>query len=67
MNFDKDEGFSYIICKEVNSFFEVPQGMIGKTILASKYAVFAARGESKKDIGRRLGQVWSCFFTTWLP
>ena len=67
MNFDKDGGFSYIICKEVNSFFEVPQGMVGKTIPASKYAVFTARGESKKDVGRSLGQVWNYFFTTWLP
>ncbi|WP_346898730.1 GyrI-like domain-containing protein [Clostridium sp. UBA7503] len=29
--------------------------------------MFAARGESKKDIGRRLGQAWSYFFTIWLP
>ncbi|WP_105619727.1 AraC family transcriptional regulator [Vallitalea okinawensis] len=67
MDYDKEGNFSYIICKEVNSLAEIPEGMVGRSIPLSKYAVFTARGNSKAEIGSSLGQVWDYFFSTWLP
>ncbi len=67
MDFNQEGDFSYLICKEVNSFSEIPQGMVGKTIPKSKYAIFTATGKRKANVGSSLGRVWNYFFTTWLP
>ena len=67
MDFDSDGNFSYVICKEVDNLCTIPDGMVGKVIPKSKYAIFTAKGNNKSELGSRLGQVWNCFFETWLP
>ncbi|HIJ64784.1 MAG TPA: AraC family transcriptional regulator [Candidatus Hydrogenedentes bacterium] len=60
---DEDGSFSYIICAEVSSFDEAPDGMVARTVPAAKYAVFTSKGkvpDSVQDMGRYI-------FGTWLP
>lgn len=66
-DYDGNGGFSYFICKEVTNLDDIPQEMVSKVIPSSKYAVFTAKGEDKKELGQKLGQIWNHFFQTWLP
>ena len=45
MDFEPSGRFSYIIGSEVTSTENTPEDMVCKTIPASKYAVFTARGK----------------------
>ncbi|MGH4123400.1 MAG: AraC family transcriptional regulator [Clostridium sp.] len=66
-DFDGEGNFSYIICKEVDSLDNIPEGMVGKIVPSSKYAIFTAKGTDKSKLGKKLGQIWHYFFETWLP
>lgn len=54
--------FSYIAGIEVTSLDDIPEGMAGRTIPASKYAVFTHKGalETLKD-------TFGYIYGTWLP
>ncbi|MBZ9686304.1 AraC family transcriptional regulator [Clostridium estertheticum] len=66
-DYDGEGSFSYIVCKEVSSLENIPEGMVGKVVPSSKYAIFTARGIDKSELGRKLGEIWHYFFESWLP
>jgi len=67
MDFDGINTFSYLICVEVSNFDCIPEGMIGKTIPASKYAVFTAEAKSKEDTPKAIQQTWDNIYGKWFP
>jgi AraC family transcriptional regulator len=54
--------FSYIACAEVENLNNIPQGMLGKTIWANKYAVFY-----HPDMIEPIGKTYEYIYGTWLP
>ncbi|MBN1503155.1 AraC family transcriptional regulator [Candidatus Woesearchaeota archaeon] len=58
---DPDD-FIYVAGVEVESFKDIPKGMIIKTIPASKYAIFTHKG-----IVDQIGKSWNYIFSEWLP
>ena len=54
--------FEYIAAVEVNDFGEVPEGMIGKTVPARKYAVFTHKGSVD-----RISETYKYIYGTWQP
>ena len=64
---DPSEGrFVYMAAVEVDSLEAVPDGMVGKTLPAQRYAVFTHKLQSSDiaaDIEPTLQYIWS----TWLP
>lgn len=59
---DKEGSFHYIASVAVTSLDKVPAGMVGKTIPASRYAVFTHFG--KLDT---LGETYQKIYQEWLP
>lgn len=55
--------YSWILGCEVSSLKSVPQGLAGKTIPASKYAVFT----TQKEFPQGLIEVWQDVWTLGLP
>jgi len=54
---------SYTICAKVNSSDNIPDGMIGKTVPESKYAVFTVKGK----VPEKVQETWNYIYGTWLP
>ncbi|HPP74677.1 MAG TPA: GyrI-like domain-containing protein [Armatimonadota bacterium] len=54
--------FSYIAAREVSSFDDVPEGMITRTIPASKYAVFTHKG-----LLESLNKTFEDIYSKWIP
>ena len=67
MNFDSNGTFTYFIGKEISDFSTIPEGMVSYIIPSTKYAIFTAKGNTKSELGFKLGEVWNYFFETWLP
>ena len=57
-----DTEFHYLACVEVSSLDYVPQGMAGRTIPSTRYAVFTHKGPLD-----RLGATYKYIYGTWLP
>lgn len=60
---DYTQPYSWILGCEVSTLDEVPLGLVGKTIPASKYAVFTTEGEFPKG----LVMVWKDIWQSNLP
>jgi AraC family transcriptional regulator len=58
-----DGAFTYLICSEVKSLDQVPEGMVARTIAGGRYAVFTSRGKIPDSIQT----AWQYIFNTWLP
>jgi AraC family transcriptional regulator len=68
MDFDGiNNTFSYLICVEVSNFDCIPEGMVGKTIPAAKYAVFTAKAESRETMTQAIQATWDDIYSKWLP
>ncbi len=59
---DKREGFAYMIACEVPSLDEIPAGLTGKVIPASRYAVFTAKGK----IPDKIQEIQRYIYGEWL-
>ena len=59
---EPDKEFSYVAGVEVSSLDDVPEGMVSRTIPASKYAVFTHKGPFKN-----LGETYTYIYGTWIP
>jgi AraC family transcriptional regulator len=57
----EEMGFSYTAGVEVSDFNSIPEGMVGKTVPAAKYAVFTHKGSLDK-----LGTTYDYIFQTWI-
>lgn len=55
---DYTQPYTLIIGCPVSSLDNVPQGMVGKIIPASSYAVFHAKGEHPKKLIETWGDIW---------
>ncbi|MDF2672298.1 MAG: AraC family transcriptional regulator [Clostridiales bacterium] len=62
-DFDEHSNYTYFICSEVNNICIVPNGMVSKTIPASKYATFKIKGQFPE----LLINAWRYIYNTWLP
>lgn len=62
-DYDGINTFTYIIGTEVNDFETIPKGMKARTIPASKYAVFTAKGPMPDAIQ----QTWKDIYSRWFP
>lgn len=60
-DFAADGTFSYLICAEVNSLADIPEGMVGKQFDTAKYAVFTAKG----PVPEKIQEVTRYIYTTW--
>ena len=63
MDFEPSGRFSYIIGSEVTSTENTPNNMVCRTIPASKYAVFTARGK----IPGSIQDTFKYIYQEWLP
>lgn len=54
--------FNYIAAVEVSSLEKIPEGMVGKLIPASKYAVFKFEG-AKRDISEFIRRIYNMWFS----
>lgn len=59
---DAEERFNYIACAEVDSFKDVPENMVTKSVPNGKYIVYTFSGVLKD-----LGDFYNDIFTRWLP
>ncbi len=50
--------FSFIMGVPVTSVEAIPKGMVVKEIMASKYAVFTAKGPFATEIGKKWANIW---------
>ncbi len=57
-----DGSWSYVAGVEVSCLDEIPEGMVGRTVPRSTYAVFVHRGHLAA-----LGATWSGIYHEWLP
>ncbi len=57
-----DGSFSYIICAEVDTFDEMPDGMVARSVPAAKYAVFTSIGKIPESIQ----EAWQYIFSSGL-
>ncbi|WP_068469795.1 GyrI-like domain-containing protein [Candidatus Protochlamydia phocaeensis] len=55
---DHTKPYSLVIGCEVSSLEKIPQGMVGKTVPASTYAVFTAKGAFPKAIIETWKTIW---------
>jgi AraC family transcriptional regulator len=67
MDFNGINTFSYLICVEVSNFDYIPEGMVAKTVPASKYVVFTAKAESKEKTSDAIQQTWKDIYSKWFP
>ena len=51
--------YSYILGCEVSSLDIIPEGMISKTILATQYEIFIAKGKMPNEIVKTWQHIWS--------
>ena len=51
--------YTYVIGCEVSNLDEIPEGLVGKEIPESKYAVYKAAGEFPKSVEKTWGEIWS--------
>ena len=58
----EDGKFHYTICTEVNSFQDVPEGMITKVVPGGKFLVFTYNGPVEK-----IGNLYKEIYGTWIP
>lgn len=63
MDFDGVNTMSYLVCVEASSFEVIPEGMVGKTVPAQRYAVFTAKGPMPDAIQ----QTWKDIYEKWFP
>jgi AraC family transcriptional regulator len=59
---DSEGRFHYTACAEVDSFEDIPEGMVAKVVPGGKYIVYTYRGAIKD-----LGEFYNNIFTQWLP
>lgn len=59
---DSEGRFHYTACAEVDSFEDVPEGMITKVVPAGKYLVYTYGGAIKD-----LGHFYNDIFSKWIP
>lgn len=50
--------YSFVICYKVSNLENIPQGMVGKTIPSSNYAVFTATGKFPENILETWQKIW---------
>ncbi|MDB6081643.1 MAG: hypothetical protein JWO53_915 [Chlamydiia bacterium] len=55
--------FTYIIACEVSSLDVIPEGLIGKEIASSSYAVFTAKGLFPQSMMQAWQKVWNANIT----
>lgn len=60
---EKSGAFTYLIAAEARAEGALPKGMVRRTIAASRYAVFTARGPMPESIP----QAFQYIFGEWLP
>ena len=51
--------YTYILCYEVTSLDVIPEGMVGKTILAMQYEIFTAKGKMPDKIVEMWQHIWN--------
>lgn len=59
---NEDGSFSYVAGMEVSELNNIPEGMVGLTIPAAKYAVFTQKGSLES-----LHSIYDYIYKTWLP
>lgn len=59
---DSEGRFHYTACAEVDSFLDLPEGMVTKVVPEGKYVVYTYSGDLKD-----LGDFYQNIFTKWLP
>lgn len=59
---DSEGRFHYTACAEVDSFLDLPEGMVTKVVREGKYVVYTYSGDLKA-----LGEFYENIFTKWLP
>lgn len=59
---DSEGRFHYTACAEVDSFLDLPEGMVTKVVPEGKYVVYTYSGDLKD-----LGNFYQNIFTKWLP
>lgn len=62
-NLDYYNNFSFVICSQVESLDSIPDGMFGKTLPATSYAVFTAKG----PLPEKLINTWRYIYANWFP
>jgi predicted transcriptional regulator YdeE len=55
---DFTKPYSWILGSEVSSLEQVPEGLVGKTIAASKYAVYTTQGEFPQGLIAVWQEIW---------
>lgn len=68
VDYDKDfnvfeDCYTYIVGTEVSSLENIPEGMVGRVVPASKYAVVTTEGPFPEKIGEAWQYIWQT--TTW--
>lgn len=67
-NFQPETGvLTYVIGFEVDSFDNVPDGMVCHTVPEATYAVFTTPKASEQDFSASIPQVWAAAFQNWFP
>ena len=56
---DFTKPYSFVICCKVSSLENIPNGMVGKTIPASKYAVFNSKGKFPESLLKTWQDIWT--------
>lgn len=59
---DSEGNFHYSACVEVDSFADIPEGMVTKVVPRGKYLVYTYSGAIKD-----LGEFYDNIFSKWLP
>ena len=59
---DSEGRFHYTACAEVDSFLDLPEGMVTKVVPEGRYVVYTYSGDLKD-----LGDFYQNIFTKWLP
>ncbi|MDZ4713259.1 MAG: GyrI-like domain-containing protein [bacterium] len=56
---DYTKPFTLVICCKVKDFSDIPEGMVSKTIPASKFAVFSVTGKMPDELIKTWHYIWS--------
>lgn len=60
---DYTQPFTYLIGYEVSDLDRVPEGLIGKEIEASSFAIFTAKGQFPQSVARIWQNIWNSKMT----
>ncbi|MBD3231637.1 AraC family transcriptional regulator [Candidatus Dependentiae bacterium] len=56
---DFTKPYSFVICCKVSCLENIPNGMVGKIIPASKYAVFSTKGKYPESLLKTWQNIWT--------